>query len=139
MSVYFIRGVGMRGPIKIGHSYSPARRALAHEASSPVKLEIVAEITGSFDLERRFHAAFIGSHERCEWFSWTPELQRTIDAINGGTFDPSSLPPPAYLPRRKHEDAKVRRLSGKRRPQLASDGGNDPRLVDAMHNHGERL
>lgn len=96
-AVYFIRPIGMKGPIKIGCSVSPDRRRSTLETWSPFPLEIVAEIDGSFELERRFHALFAEWHQGREWFLWTVRLQQVIDAINAGIFDLDSLPDPKCL------------------------------------------
>lgn len=92
MTVYFIKPIGMDGPIKIGSSQSPNNRCKSLDTWSPFPLEIVAQIDGCLDLEWRFHARFQTSHERREWFTWSRELQDVIDSINAGTFDVSSLP-----------------------------------------------
>lgn len=92
--VYFIKPVGMDGPIKIGCSISPESRKSALDTWSPFALEILAEIDGSQWLERRFHAAFIHLHQRREWFDPAPELLATIEQIKAGTFDTDSLPEP---------------------------------------------
>ena len=88
--VYFIKPIGMEGPIKIGCSFSPTARRETLETWSPFALEIVAEIEGEFRLERQFHALFSDSHQRREWFTATP-------AINAGTFDKTTLPNPKLL------------------------------------------
>lgn len=90
--VYFIKPIGMDGPVKIGTSESPVRRCGALAAWSPFPLEIAAQVEGGEVIEARFHRLFIDSHERLEWFSWTPELQSIIDHINNGTFDIACLP-----------------------------------------------
>lgn len=95
--VYFIKPIGMDGPIKIGCSRVPAKRKSALETWSPFPLEIVAEIEGDFTLERRFHALFRDCHERQEWFSCSPELLQCITEINAGTFDTATLPEPVHL------------------------------------------
>lgn len=81
--VYFIKPIG-----------SPAARLGSLETWSPFPLEVIAELPGDMTLERRFHAKFQDSHERREWFGWTPELQATVDAIKAGRFDVDSLPAP---------------------------------------------
>lgn len=96
--VYFIKPIGMAGPIKIGCSQSPNGRRETLETWSPFTLEVVAEIDGGFALEQRFHAMFAHSHERREWFRYTPELGEVIRAIQAGTFDVSALPEPRRLP-----------------------------------------
>lgn len=92
--VYFIKPIGMDGPVKIGCSHSPDGRLSTLNTWSPFALEIVAEIDGDERLERRFHGLFKEQHQRREWFAWTPELQRVIDEVRAGTFDTTTLPPP---------------------------------------------
>jgi hypothetical protein len=101
--VYFIRPVGMQGPVKIGCSKAPDGRRITLETWSPFPLEIVAEIDGCMDDERRFHSLFRHQHKSREWFDWSPELQSVIDAINCGTFDLSSLPTPTPFCRTKRQ------------------------------------
>lgn len=91
--VYFIKPIGMTGPIKIGCSASPARRRRALETWSPFPLEIIAEIEGDYQLERRFHTLFAHLHERREWFVASPEIYGVVDAIEKGSFDIATLPP----------------------------------------------
>jgi hypothetical protein len=100
-TVYFIRPIGMRGPVKIGCSNSPERRRGALQTWCPFPLEIVAEVRGSLDIERRFHSLFRELHQGHEWFEWAPELQGVMDAVAAGTFDLSSLPAPQSLQRGK--------------------------------------
>jgi hypothetical protein len=96
--VYFIKPVGMDGPVKIGCSSSPIRRRDALATWSPFALEIIAQIEGGFKLEQRFHAKFRDQHERHEWFSWSPELAETIASVQAGSFDIDTLPEPRPLP-----------------------------------------
>ena len=90
--VYFIKTIGMAGPIKIGTSNSPTHRAQDLATWSPFPLEVVATVDGGVPMERRFHAAFQHSHRGREWFEATPELIGTIKQINAGTFDFETLP-----------------------------------------------
>lgn len=101
MTVYFIKPIGMDGPVKIGSSGSPDRRRRSLQTWSPFPLEIVAEIDGGVHLERRFHARFRLSHQNREWFAATPELRAVIAAINAGTFDIETLPGPEYVTHNK--------------------------------------
>lgn len=103
--VYFIRPIGMKGPIKIGCSLSPDGRRSSLETWSPFPLEIIAEVEGGFGTERRFHALFAEWHQGREWFLWTIRLQQVIDAINAQVFDLDSLPEP-------HQLKPMRRRSG---------------------------
>lgn len=95
--VYFIKPMGMDGPIKVGCSVSPDNRRRTLETWSPFPLEVVAEVAGDFDLERRFHALFIETHIRREWFGWSRRIATVIAAINAGTFDVSTLPEPLHV------------------------------------------
>lgn len=98
--VYFIKPIGMDGPIKIGCSIAPDRRRSSLELWSPFPLEIVAEYEGGNAIERRFHAMFASDHVHHEWFNRTDRLVGVIKAIKAGTFDLESLPPPQQLPRK---------------------------------------
>jgi len=96
-TVYFIKPVGMDGPIKIGCSISPDGRRKSLQFWSPFPLEIIAEIDGDMRLERRFHARFQHLFQGREWFRVAPELLDAIERINAGTFDIGGLPPPKVL------------------------------------------
>lgn len=98
--VYFIKPVGMEGPIKIGRSISPTGRLGSLATWSPFPLELVASIedTWDSDLERRFHAFFLAQHVGREWFRASADLLETIAAINAGTFDIATLPKGRHLP-----------------------------------------
>jgi hypothetical protein len=98
--IYFIKPVGLSGPIKIGISVRPEHRRQTLERSSPIRLEIVALIAGDAVLEKRFHAKFFNDHDRCEWFNVTAELISAIAEINDGSFDARDLPEPRMLPRK---------------------------------------
>ncbi len=92
--VYFIKPIGLDGPIKVGCSYSPDTRRRTLETWSPFALEILAEVEGDMALERRFHALFIETHQRREWFGWSKRIATTIEAIKDGSFDVETLPAP---------------------------------------------
>lgn len=95
--VYFIKPVGMDGPIKIGSTTRLHERFASLSLSSPFDLEILASIEGAHDLEHRFHARFVQHRARGEWFVPASELLETIRLIAAGTFDVSTLPPPLRL------------------------------------------
>jgi len=92
--VYFLRPVGMDGPIKIGCSTCPEARLQSYMPWAPWPLEIAARIDGPRTLEYRFHAAFAHLWTHHEWHRAAPELTAAIDAINAGTFDVNGLPAP---------------------------------------------
>jgi hypothetical protein len=95
--VYFMRPVGAVGPVKIGCSTGPIARLAHYQAWSPVPLEVVAVLQGSFALEWAFHAKFAHLHLHHEWFAEDPELIATMEAICAGAFDTTTLPEPKRL------------------------------------------
>ncbi|MFS0736959.1 GIY-YIG nuclease family protein [Sphingomonas sp. 1P06PA] len=82
--VYFIKPVGMDGPIKIGCSDQPENRLRSIMNWSPFPLEIVATTPGGFDLERALHGHFQNHFLRNEWFRPTPELRALIVKLAAG-------------------------------------------------------
>lgn len=108
-SVYFIRPIGKVGPVKIGCSVAPTVRAQTL-SKRDLKLEVAAHLPGGFFMERQFHTLFLDLHVGKEWFAWTPEMGRVIEAICRGDFDPSILPAkPVRLPRKEIEYTPERR------------------------------
>lgn len=83
--VYFIKPVGMDGPIKIGCSDRPASRLITLSAWSPFELEIIGSVSGSFSDEGKLHRRFSDLHTRKEWFMSSPLLRQTIERILAGT------------------------------------------------------
>lgn len=92
MTVYFLRPIGMEGPVKIGSSDKPERRLREYFVWSPYPLEIAATIDGGLDLERRFHSLFRADRTHHEWFRASPELSAVIAAIRDGRFNTDALP-----------------------------------------------
>ncbi len=92
--VYFLRPIGMDGPVKIGCSEWPELRLATLMSWSPFRLEVAARLPGNTDLERRFHARFMADHSHGEWFCPSAALSATISDIQDGVFDLSTLPEP---------------------------------------------
>lgn len=90
--VYFLRPIGMDGPVKIGCSMAPELRLQSYMPWSPYPLEVAATLPGDHRLEARFHNQFRAQHTHHEWFTASPELTATIEAIRADTFDVDSLP-----------------------------------------------
>lgn len=84
LNIYFIRPVGLPGPIKIGCSRWPADRLQACMHQSPLPLEIVGSIPGDFKLERKFHNFLSGSLSHCEWFHPTELVISTMERVLAG-------------------------------------------------------
>jgi len=91
--VYFIRPVGMAGPVKIGWSKSVETRLLQLTEWSPFPLEIAARIDGDRHIEARFHALFHDLRSHKEWFHASPRIDAVIADILAGAFDVQGLPP----------------------------------------------
>lgn len=82
--VYFMKPIGMDGPIKIGCSSVTAKRLEDLSVWSPFPLEIVATAKGGYDLEQKLHGRFAFAHSHREWFEPAPELVAAIAAIASG-------------------------------------------------------
>jgi hypothetical protein len=82
--VYFIKPVGMAGPIKIGCAMDLARRLNVLEACSPFLLEVAASVSGGLRLERQLHAYFAAIRVHREWFRAAPDLLDLIKQIRNG-------------------------------------------------------
>lgn len=86
--IYFIKPVGLDGPIKIGCSVKPKERLEFLSMWSPFPLEIVAYVPGRFPDECFLHQCFAHDHIRHEWFRSSKELHEAIWAIvASGTVD----------------------------------------------------
>lgn len=82
--IYFMKPVGLPGPIKIGCSRSPAERLKLMATWSPFELEVIAVTAGGLTEEKLIHDRFVHVHERNEWFTATNELMSGITAIQNG-------------------------------------------------------
>jgi hypothetical protein len=83
--IYFIKPIGMDGPIKIGCSHWPQSRLAEFEIWSPFKLEIITAFDGNCALERKIHRRFARYHSHGEWFHANPELIAMIEKLRVGT------------------------------------------------------
>lgn len=90
--VYFMRPIGMEGPVKIGYSKEPRLRLQSYNYVSPWPLEIAAQVPAEPALEYAFHARFIAQHTHHEWFAASAELSETIRQVAAGAFDHGALP-----------------------------------------------
>lgn len=80
--VYFIRPVGMDGPVKIGCSIDPGQRIMPLAQWSPFPLEIAAYAPGTFANERFIHSCFAKSHSHHEWFLPSERLTALIQEVS---------------------------------------------------------
>jgi len=82
--VYFIKPIGLPGPIKIGFSALPKNRLLSLAIWSPFPLEIAVAIPGTLKLEMNIHDCLARSHSHHEWFFPTDEVTQLVNALNAG-------------------------------------------------------
>lgn len=82
--VYFIKPIGMDGPVKIGCSDIPEARLKALTCWSPFPLEIAVAIPGNMRLEGRLHSTFAQHHSHHEWFLSSPRLRQLIHDLKAG-------------------------------------------------------
>lgn len=122
--VYFLRPIGMAGPIKIGCSITPHDRLVTYTGWSPFPLELVCLLRGDLVLEGRFHAALMAHHSHREWFHPAPEVVALVEAVRVGTFDTSTLPPPR------------RPYANRDRDPVAAKAGAMTRRLTAMRDRG---
>jgi len=91
-TVYFIRPVGMDGPVKIGFTRSPVARLDQINKWVPWELEIAATVGGTLKTELRFHTLLEAHRMRGEWFHGSPDVLAVVASVAAGTFDLDSLP-----------------------------------------------
>src|SRR5687767_6897382 len=82
--VYFIKPVGMEGPIKVGHSSFPMARLASLQTWSPFELEVIAEIEADRSIETAIHERFARWQVRGEWFEPVPELVALAFGVKEG-------------------------------------------------------
>jgi hypothetical protein len=82
--VYFMRPVGMVGPIKIGCSRMLQDRLVQMATWSPFPLEIVYSEPGEHELERTLHRCFADYHSHLEWFHPGERLVAALNAMVAG-------------------------------------------------------
>lgn len=107
--VYFLRPVGLDGPIKIGYSTMTETRIKPYFFWSPIPLELAAKLAGPPAWELRFHASFSADHSHHEWFKISDRLQRVIDDIVAGTFDIDGLEPGSPIKRARRQSPEALR------------------------------
>jgi hypothetical protein len=83
--VYFVRPVGMLGPIKIGFSSKDVHARLRQlNAQSPLPVEMVACVPGTKKLEANIHQCLADSHSHFEWFRPTDEVLAFLEKLVAG-------------------------------------------------------
>lgn len=82
--VYFVKPVGMEGPIKIGCTVHTEERIIGLSVWSPFKLELMVAIPGDYALERNIHNCFADLHSHREWFEAGDRLVSAIEKLKAG-------------------------------------------------------
>ena len=82
--VYFIKPIGMDGPVKIGCSINPQSRLDTLMAWSPYPLEVAATVPGGYSLEANIHDCFAHLHSHREWFRADRQLTKAIRRLQAG-------------------------------------------------------
>lgn len=96
-SIYFLRPIGQRGPIKIGCSYLPLERLRTYSHWSPLPLEVVAMCGGQHHaVERRLHVMFKAAHSHGEWFHPVEELEAFVARVVAGERIEDIIGPTPY-------------------------------------------
>lgn len=112
-TVYFLKPVGMSGPIKIGLSENPKRRINEFKNWSPFKLEMIGTAPGTWADEQFLHECLVEHHSHGEWFHASPLVLDAVEqVISSGSIDTlrQSLKPVANLRAKKNRatrDAKT--------------------------------
>lgn len=78
--LYFIRPVGLDGPIKIGVTLNPDQRLTYHRKHSPLPLEYAGRVLmdGAAAHERGLHRRFSHLRLHHDWFAASEELEAVI-------------------------------------------------------------
>lgn len=92
--VYFMRPIGMNGPVKVGCSKTPENRLKSLDIWSPFPLEIIASVEGDGADERALHWHLREERQHGEWFSWSPKLARLIAFVRNNRLLPPLEKPP---------------------------------------------
>lgn len=119
-SIYFLRPVGQKGPIKIGSSQVPKRRLQGYQIWSPVLLEIAATCPAHRNTEVFLHRHFYPTHMHGEWFVWSDELQRLIDHVEAFGVVPEWVDAPTNPKEWKDMRAKYPRGLSRSHPKQAA-------------------
>ena len=85
MSVYILHAEGT-DRYKIGHAKNLTKRIRSLQTGCPFPLVVRKEISGGEEFERFLHEAFSKYRVNGEWFEFTEDEFRTIDALSPDDF-----------------------------------------------------
>jgi hypothetical protein len=82
--VYFIKPVGLPGPIKIGCSSMPHARLTALMEWAAFPLELMGKVYGSYSEEKALHIELRDYRSHGEWFHPEPAVLDAIQRLMSG-------------------------------------------------------
>lgn len=116
--VYFLKPIGMDGPIKIGCSGTPERRLKSLDIWSPFPLELLCSAPGENDSERAAHWHCRDARLHGEWFTASATVLDLVKHVReNGVLPPLEASPHPYgvtgkgkgnNPNRNHEWTKAK-------------------------------
>lgn len=77
--IYFIKHTDF---VKIGYTDNIYKRLSHLQVSSPVKLEVLGLVEGTFKDEKKYHKEFNNFYSHGEWFYYSQELNDCISMLN---------------------------------------------------------
>jgi hypothetical protein len=80
-TIYFIKPIGMTGPIKIGLSGNPKKRLNEYRAWSPFVLEMIGTVPGNWDDEQFLHECLADDHSHGEWFRPSQRVRDVVEHV----------------------------------------------------------
>lgn len=104
-TIYFMKPVGMAGPVKIGCSRWPADRLRDIETWSPFPLELIAAGVGCHRLEFFIHRRFEHLRSHREWFHISDDLLACIERVKSGASVADAFGAVPIIRRAKYEAA----------------------------------
>lgn len=112
--IYFIKPIGLPGPIKIGASVNFYGRLDQINLWSPIPLELIGTIEGQHEDELFLHQSLFDSHSHGEWFFPTTKVVETIAGVlkHGMSYARENLHPVGSH-RSKMVSARTRELISK--------------------------
>lgn len=118
--IYFIKPIGMEGPIKIGVSVDTEARCAQLAHWSPFPLEVVLTIPGDRATEKALHDQFADDHSHGEWFHASPQLLRFMAETKAGVPVTPTTREPTWLPVHylTHIATRIRNGTENNRPRI---------------------
>jgi hypothetical protein len=108
--IYFLKPIGMEGPIKVGCSHVVEERLQTFMNWSPFPLEILCQIDGGHEVERALHRRYRDARKHSEWFDPSPLMLSDISFLNTGGKVSNIVGDGPEIERRKKQDGRLKRV-----------------------------